>query len=209
MGGMAAVIPSRTDPDANERAFAGVRADKHREATNGFDGTWVAHPDLVDIALAEFNAVLGPRPNQIARPVAPTSVTAEDLLNAAATPGAITEDGVRNNVSVAFQYLSFWLAGRGAAAINNLMEDAATAEISRSQLWQWIRHRAKLSDGRTITRELVSEILTEETNRIRATVGEDTWQAGRPTETLALFEQLVLSDAFPEFLTLAAYALID
>ena len=125
------------------------------------------------------------------------SVTAEELLNASATPGEITETGLRNNVNVAFQYLSFWLAGRGAAAINHLMEDAATAEISRSQLWQWIRHRAQLSDGRTITRELVAQILTEETDQIRATVGEETWDAGRPTETRALFEQLALNDAFP------------
>jgi malate synthase len=209
MGGMAAVIPSRTDEAANERAFAGVRADKHREATNGFDGTWVAHPDLVEVAVAEFDAVLGDAPNQIGRAVAPVEVTATDLLDAGATPGEITEDGVRNNVSVAFQYLSFWLAGRGAAAINHLMEDAATAEISRSQLWQWIRHGAQLSDGRRITRAFVSELLTQETDRIRETVGEATWQAGRPSETKALFEQLVLTDAFPEFLTLSAYELID
>jgi malate synthase len=209
MGGMAAVIPSRTDAHANERAFAGVRADKRREATSGFDGTWVAHPDLVDVALAEFDDVLGSTPNQIARQGAPVRVTAGDLLNAAATPGEITERGVRNNVSVAFQYLSFWLTGRGAAAINNLMEDAATAEISRSQLWQWIRHSAALPDGRTITRGLVSQILAEEIEQIRATVGEETWQAGRPAETRALFEQLVLTDAFPDFLTLPAYELID
>ena len=209
MGGMAAVIPSRNDAEANERAFAGVRADKRREATNGFDGTWVAHPDVVGVALAEFDAVLGSAPNQIAHPATPVIVTAEDLLNAAATPGSITEDGLRNNVSVTFQYLSFWLAGRGAAAINYLMEDAATAEISRSQLWQWIRHAARLSDGRTITRELVSGMLAEETQRIRETVGEETWDAGRPTETRELFERLVLTDAFPEFLTLAAYELID
>src|SRR5262249_31827245 len=140
MGGMAALIPSRKDAEANERAIDAVKADKEREAKAGVDGTWVAHPDVVQTALDAFDAVLGDRPNQIDKPRYDVDVTAEQLLDAAATPGEITEEGLRSDVSVGFQYISFWLGGRGAAGINNLMEDAATAEISRSQIWQWVRH---------------------------------------------------------------------
>ncbi len=160
MGGMAALIPSRRDPEANERAIAAVREDKRREAGAGFDGTWVAHPDVVPVALEEFDAVLGSKPNQIDRRRDEVSVTAAELLDAGATPGEVTEEGLRNDVNVGFQYISFWLGGRGAAGINNLMEDAATAEISRSQIWQWVRH------GR-FTRERVLEVLDEETAKIR------------------------------------------
>jgi malate synthase len=209
MGGMAAFIPSRKDPEANERAIAKVRADKAREAGDGFDGTWVAHPDLVPVATAEFDAVLGDRPNQVERRRDDVSVTASDLLDVAATPGSITEAGLRNDVRVGFLYLSFWLGGRGAAAIDNLMEDAATAEIARSQLWQWIRHRAELGDGRPVTRELVRQVLDEEMASIRAEVGEETWRAGRPDDTREIFERVALSDDFPEFLTLVAYDRID
>jgi malate synthase len=208
MGGMAALIPSRTDPAANERAIAAVRADKEREAGKGFDGTWVAHPDVVGVAREAFDAVLGDRPNQIDRRRDDVHVTAEQLLDARSTPGSITLDGLRGDVSVGFQYLSFWLGGRGAAGIDNLMEDAATAEISRSQIWQWIRHGATLDDGRAVTRELVREILDEEMERIRAQVGDEVWEKGRPVETREIFEQVALSDDFPEFLTVPAYELL-
>jgi malate synthase len=206
---MAAFIPSRTDPEINERAMGKVREDKAREAGNGFDGTWVAHPDLVPIATEQFDAVLGDRPNQVERQRDDVKVVAEDLLNVGATPGAITEAGLRSDVRVGFLYLSFWLGGRGAAGIDNMMEDAATAEISRSQLWQWIRHGVELEDGRTVTRELVREVLDEETARIRREVDEKTWIAGRPEETRELFEQVTLSDDFPEFLTLLAYERLE
>ena len=209
MGGMAALIPSRTDPEANARAVDAVRADKEREAGDGFDGTWVAHPDVVGVARAAFDAVLGDRPNQIDRRRDDVVITAAQLLDAGATPGAITEAGLRNDVAVAFQYLSFWLGGRGAAGIDNLMEDAATAEISRSQLWQWVRHGARLKDGRVVTRELVRAVLDEEMARIRADVGDEVWAKGRPDDTRALFERVALADDFPEFLTLPAYELLD
>jgi malate synthase len=202
MGGMAALIPSRKDPEANERAIGAVRGDKRREAGDGFDGTWVAHPDVVSVAKGEFDAVLGDRPNQIERRRDEVSITAEQLLDAASTPGQITEDGLRNDVGVGFQYISFWLGGRGAAGINNLMEDAATAEIARSQIWQWIRH------GK-FTREHVRDVLEEEMARIRGEVGEDVWARGRPEETRQVFERVALAEDFPEFLTLVAYDLID
>jgi malate synthase len=209
MGGMAALIPSRKDPDANRRAVDAVRADKEREARMGFDGTWVAHPDVVGVARSPFDAVLGDRPNQIAHRRDDVHVTAADLLDTASTPGAITEAGLRGNVNVGFQYISFWLGGRGAAAINNLMEDAATAEISRSQIWQWIRHGATLEDGRRITRELVRTILDEEMARIRGEVGDEVWEKGRPDQTREVFELVALADEFPEFLTIPAYARLD
>lgn len=209
MGGMAAIIPSRTDPDANARALAAVLEDKGREAAAGFDGTWVAHPDVVDVALAAFDRVLGDRPHQIDRRRDDVIVGAPELLDVAATPGAITEAGLRSNVSVAFQYISFWLGGRGAAGIDNLMEDAATAEISRAQVWQWIKHEARLDTGVLVTRELVTEILEEEMAKIHAHIGEQTWQAGRPDETRHVFELVALGDDFPDFLTLPAYELLE
>jgi malate synthase len=202
MGGMAALIPSRKDAEANERAIEAVRADKEREAGDGFDGTWVAHPDVVQVATEAFDAVLGDKPNQIERRRDDVEVTAEQLLDAASTPGEITEEGLRNDVSVGFQYISFWLGGRGAAGINNLMEDAATAEISRSQIWQWIRH-GKFS------REHVREVLEDEMRRIHEEVGDEVWEKGRPEETRQVFERVALSDDFPEFLTLPAYELLD
>jgi malate synthase len=202
MGGMAALIPSRRDEEANQRALEAVREDKKREAEAGFDGTWVAHPDVVDAAREEFDKVLGEKPNQIDKQRDDVHVTAEQLLDARSTPGDITEEGLRNDVSVGFQYISFWLGGRGAAGINNLMEDAATAEISRSQIWQWLRH------GK-FTRERVQEVLEEEMARIREDVGEETWQKGRPDETRDVFERVSLADDFPEFLTLIAYEYID
>ena len=163
MGGMAALIPSRKDEEANEKALAGVRADKEREVGQGYDGTWVAHPDLVPTAREVFEQGL----NGAAQPARATAhdvhVISQQLLDLASTPGEITEAGLRTDVNVGFQYVSFWLSGRGAAAINSLMEDAATAEISRSQIWQWVHHGAQLEDGRTVTAELVREVLDEET----------------------------------------------
>src|SRR3954452_17212656 len=202
MGGMAALIPSRRDEEANARAIEAVKADKEREARAGFDGTWVAHPDVVQTALDAFDAVLGDRPNQIDKRRDDVDVSPEELLDAAATPGEITDEGLRNDVNVGFQYISFWLGGRGAAGINNLMEDAATAEISRSQIWQWVRH------GK-FTRERVLEILDEEMDRIHSEVGDEVWEKGRPEETRRVFEQVALGEEFPAFLTLPAYELID
>ena len=213
MGGMAAVIPSRTDEEANERAFAAVREDKHREAADGFDGTWVAHPDSVAVAMEEFDKVLAGEPNQVSRRRDDVQVGADDLLSVAATPGEITEAGLRSNVNVGIQYLSAWLRGNGAAGIYGLMEDAATAEISRSQVWQWIRHRAQLADGRPVTPELVRDLATDELERIRKEIGDDEWfeREGRPRQSRELFERVALSgdEEFVEFLTLPAYELLD
>ncbi len=191
------------------QAVDGVRADKHREASAGFDGTWVAHPDLVPVAKEEFDAVLGDRPNQIDRQRDDVAVGPAELLDVPATPGEITEAGLRGDLSVGFRYISFWLSGRGAAAIDGLMEDAATAEIARSQVWQWMRHGAELSDGRTVTRELVEELLDEETARIRADVGDEVWEEGRPAETREVLERVMFAEELPEFLTLVAYPLLD
>jgi malate synthase len=202
MGGMAALIPSRSDEEANQRAIEAVKEDKKREAKAGFDGTWVAHPDVVDIALAAFDEVLGDRANQIDKQRYDVDVTVEQLLDAGSTPGEITEEGLRSDVNVGFQYISYWLGGRGAAGIDNLMEDAATAEISRSQIWQWVRH------GK-FEREHVRKVLQEEMDKIHAAVGDETWEKGRPEETRAIFERVALSDEFPEFLTLPAYEYID
>jgi malate synthase len=211
MGGMSALIPSRKDPEANERATEAVRADKEREAGAGFDGTWVAHPDVVDVALEEFDKVLGSKPNQIDRRRDDVQVTAAELLDAASTPGAITERGLRNDVNVGIQYISSWLRGNGAAGIYGLMEDAATAEISRSQVWQWLRHGVELDDGTPVTRELVQRLADEELERIRSEIGDDEWfeREGRPQESRALFEQVALSDEYIEFLTLPAYEKLD
>jgi malate synthase len=208
MGGMAAVIPSRTDPEANERAFAAVRDDKRREAQDGFDWTWVAHPDSVPVATAEFDAPLGDRPNQVQRTRDDVAVRAADLLSIPATPGSITEGGLRNDVNVGIQYISSWLRGNGAAAIYGLMEDAATAEIARAQVWQWVRHGAALDDGRTVTADLVRQVADEELERMREEIGDDDWfySQGRPAESRALFEGVALGAEFAEFLTIPAYA---
>jgi malate synthase len=192
IGGMAAFIPSRRDPEVNERALAKVREDKEREAAQGFDGTWVAHPDLVPVALEVFDRVLGERPNQLDRQRDDVTPVAGALLDVAATPGAITEAGLRNNIAVGIRYLGAWLAGSGAVAIFNLMEDAATAEISRSQVWQWLRH------GK-VERDDVEHALAAES----AELGPEY------DEARALFEQLTLGDDFVEFLTLPAYARLD
>jgi malate synthase len=209
IGGMAALIPSRQDPEANERALAGVRADKKREVSQGYDGTWVAHPDLVPVAREVFERGLEDRPNQLERRRDDVHVEGLDLLALPSTPGKVTERGLRTNVNVGFQYVSFWLTGRGAAAINSLMEDAATAEISRSQIWQWNHHAVKLDDGRPVTPELVRLMLDDEMARIRQAVGEDTWRAGRPAETREIFERVALAPELVEFFTLIAYEYLD
>ena len=205
MGGMSAFVPSRRDAEANERAFEAVRADKRREAGDGFDGTWVAHPDLVPVAMECFDEVLGERPNQVMRTRQDVEVGAAELLDVASTPGRITEAGLRGNLNVAIQYLSSWLRGRGAVAIRNLMEDAATAEIARSQVWQWIRHEARLDDGRVIDRRLVGRLLPEELEAIRAEVGDAVFAESRANDARELLERLVLGDEFEPFLTLVAY----
>jgi malate synthase len=209
MGGMAAFIPSRQDPEANERAFEAVRADKDREVSQGYDGTWVAHPDLVPVARQVFEQGLSGAPNQLERRRDDIHVTAAELQDLAATPGNVTEQGLRTNINVGFQYVSFWLTGRGAAAINSLMEDAATAEISRTQIWQWVHHRVTLDDGRVVTPELVRQVLDEETARIRRSVGEETWQRGRPAETREIFDRVALAPELIEFLTIPAYGYLD
>jgi malate synthase len=207
MGGMSAVIPSRTDEEANEKAFAAVQEDKQREAGAGFDGTWVAHPDSVPVATEAFDDVLGDRPNQVERQRDDVEVGAAELLSIPDTPGEITEQGLRSNVNVGIQYISSWLRGNGAAGIYGLMEDAATAEISRGQVWQWIHHGVKLEDGRQVTPELVREIETSELEKIREEIGDDEWfqKEGRPDLSRELFESVALSEEFVEFLTLPAY----
>ncbi len=210
MGGMAAFIPSRKDPEVNEQALAKVAADKQREANDGFDGTWVAHPDLVPTAMAEFDKVLGDRPNQIDKKRPEVQVSADMLLAAKETPGQITSAGLRTNVDVGIRYIESWLRGNGAAAIHNLMEDAATAEISRSQVWQWVHNDAKLADtGETVTAELVRKVADDATEQIRNEIGSDVYDSGRWKEARGIFEEVALADEFDTFLTLPAYDLLD
>src|ERR671910_268864 len=200
----------RKRPEINEQAVAKVREDKQREAGDGFDGTWVAHPDLVPVAMEVFDGVLGERPNQIGRQRDDVQVGQAELLDIAATPGEATEEGLRNNVNVGIQYISSWLRGQGAAPIFNLMEDAATAEISRSQVWQWVHNGVKLAEGQTVTAELVRQTATEELEKIREQVGDDFFYTeGRPDQSRALFEQVALADEFIEFLTIPAYEQLD
>jgi malate synthase len=207
---MSALIPSRKgDEEANEKALDGVRKDKQREVSQGYDGTWVAHPDLVPVAREVFEQGLNGAPNQLSRRRDDVNVTAAELLDLAATPGSITENGLRTDVNVGFQYISFWLTGRGAAAINSMMEDAATAEISRTQIWQWIHHGVELEDGRQVTPELVLDVLDEETTKIRQAVGDEIWEAGRPRDTREIFERVALSPQLIEFLTIPAYRYLD
>ncbi len=203
MGGMAAFIPSRRDAEVNERAFAAVRADKERESADGFDGTWVAHPDLVPLATEVFDSVLAEKPNQKGRIREDVSVAAADLLDVRVPGATVTEGGVRANVSVGLAYLASWLAGNGAAAINNLMEDAATAEISRSQLWQW-RVQAVPIGGSPLTPERYAAIRDEELATLRSALPDHAWE-----DAAALLDGLVLGDDFPEFLTLVAYSRLD
>jgi malate synthase len=208
IGGMAAFIPSRRDAGVNETALAAVRNDKQREAGDGFDGTWVAHPDLVPVAMAEFDAVLGGKLNQLERPRDDVHVTAAQVLDLESAGHEVTADGVRNNVGVALRYLSAWLGGSGAVAINNLMEDVATAEIARSQLWQWLHRGVALTDGTTVSRELLTQVEDEEVAAIRAENGDDVARAQLLDAARALFDELVDADTLPEFLTLRAYELL-
>jgi malate synthase len=207
MGGMAAQIPIKNDPAANAAALEKVRADKLREATDGCDGTWVAHPGLVGIAKAVFDQHM-PTPNQIHRRREDVDVTARDLLDFQPDK-PITEAGLRNNISVGVQYLGAWLAGNGCVPVFNLMEDAATAEISRSQIWQWIRSpKGVLDDGRKVTKRLVRQLLAEELPRIRKLRGHEASGAGKYEDAARLFEEITTRDEYMEFLTLPAYELI-
>ena len=201
IGGMAAFIPSRRDPEVNATALARVREDKAREAGAGYDGAWVAHPDLVPVVDEVFRGVLGVKPNQKNRQRDDVEVNREQLVDVRVPGGRVTEAGVRGNISVALQYLAAWLGGSGAVAINNLMEDAATAEIARSQLWQWIRHKATTEDGKPITLARCRTMLREETRKILA-AGGDAERLGSAGE---LLDGLFSAKVFPEFLTLAAY----
>ena len=205
IGGMAAFIPNRKDAKVNDAALTAVRADKSREADDGFDGSWVAHPDLVPVALEVFDAKFGDKPNQLDRQRDDVQVTAAQLLSAKQTPGSITDAGVRNNVSVGIQYLESWLRGGGAVAIFNLMEDAATAEISRSQIWQWVHNGASTAEGTAITPEFVRQVEDEELDKIKQAVGDDVFAQGKYDEARGLFDQVALADDFVEFLTLPAY----
>jgi malate synthase len=205
MGGMAAYIPSRRDAEANERALAKVSEDKVREANDGFDGTWVAHPDLVETATAEFDRVLGDRPNQLDRLREDVEVSAERLLEVEVPGGEVTADGVRTNVSIGLRYLASWLSGVGAAAIDSLMEDAATAEISRSQLWQWVQAGTSFDTGDRVTAEMVRDAIAAEFEELDASGG-----AGpRLADAREVFQAVALPPDFAEFLTLPAYELLD
>jgi malate synthase len=210
IGGMAAFIPSRKDAKANEIALAKVREDKDRESGDGFDGTWVAHPDLVPVAKGPFDKMLGEKPHQKERVREEVHVTAGQLLDFRIPGSAITEAGLRNNISVAIQYLESWLQGTGAVGIFNLMEDAATAEISRSQVWQWLhRPHATFSDGRSVTTELYRALLSEELGKIKTMVGQERFAAGNYALASELFDQLVTKEGFSDFLTLMAYERLE
>jgi len=207
MGGMAAQIPIKNDPAANEAALEKVRQDKLREVTDGCDGTWVAHPALVPIAKEVFDKHM-PQANQYDRQRPDVNYGARDLLDFR-PEGPITEAGLRNNISVGIQYLGAWLAGNGCVPVFNLMEDAATAEISRSQIWQWIRsEKGRLDDGRKVTAELFRALLAEELPKVRTHLGEDAWKAGKYEAGAVLFEKIT-TGAYVEFLTLPAYSQID
>jgi malate synthase len=200
IGGMAAFIPNRKDAQANDVAMEKVRADKTREANDGFDGSWVAHPDLVPVAMEVFDGVLGENPNQLGRSREDVIPNAKALLDIAATPGVITEKGIRSNIEVGIRYIESWLRGNGAAAINNLMEDAATAEISRSQIWQWIHASAVTDDGEIITHHWVEELVDEEF------AGLQRFDGDRFDDARELFEEVACGEHFPTFLTVPAYA---
>jgi malate synthase len=203
MGGMAAQIPIKNDPAANEQALAKVRADKEREASDGHDGTWVAHPALVPIAREIFDRLM-PTPNQVTRLRPDVKVNASDLLQI--PTGTITDEGLRNNVSVSLQYMAAWLSGNGCVPINNLMEDAATAEIARAQIWQWIRHpRGVLTDGRRVTSELFRQYLKEEQERLAKKLGADAYAKGHFDEAAGLLNEITTAPEFQSFLTLGAY----
>jgi malate synthase len=202
IGGMSAFIPVKGNEEAQERAIAQVEEDKRREATDGHDGTWVAHPGLVPVAMRIFDDLM-PQQNQIDRKREDVQAAAADLLTV--PEGDITEQGLRLNITVAIRYLESWLSGQGAVAIFNLMEDAATAEISRAQIWQWIHHAASLDDGRIVTRDLVQQLMAEEMEAIRAEAGEERFRSGKYDLAAALFEEVALSHEFVDFLTIPGY----
>lgn len=204
IGGMAAFIPSRRDPAVNETALAKVREDKEREANTGFDGSWVAHPDLVPLCREVFDAVLGDRPNQLERGPDGGVISAEALLDVASAGRTRSEAGLRNDVSVALQYVASWLGGSGAVAIFNLMEDAATAEIARSQIWQWLHNDVVLDDGTPVTRDLVEKVVDEELASIQAMLGE-AFDEERFAKAKELFVKIALDDDYADFLTVVAY----
>lgn len=207
MGGMAPQIPIKNDPKANDEALAKVRADKEREAGDGHDGTWVAHPGLVPIAMEVFNRLM-PTPNQLHKMLADVQVSAADLVQI--PQGTITESGLRNNVSVSIQYVASWLGGLGCVPINNLMEDAATAEISRAQIWQWIKHpNGKLDDGRKVTAELFRAITREELDKLKAQVGDKLYASGHYERAAVLIDRVTTAPEFATFITLPAYAEIN
>jgi malate synthase len=207
MGGMAAQIPIKGDDGANDAALAKVKADKEREAGDGHDGTWVAHPGLIPLAKEVFDRLM-PEPNQVSRQRDDVNVTAEELLEV--PEGNITEDGFRNNVSVSLQYMESWLKGNGCVPIYNLMEDAATAEISRTQLWQWIHHEAAFAvSNAPITAEFFKQVVDEELEKIKETIGKDAFDAGKFGEAKEILSAIILNPEFEEFLTLRAYAAID
>ena len=205
MGGMAAFIPIKNDPQANEKAIEKVRNDKLLEVKNGHDGTWVAHPGLVKVAMDVFNEHM-PQANQITNKREDFYATAADLL--ACPSGTITEKGLRQNINVGILYIESWLRGNGAAALYNLMEDAATAEISRTQVWQWLQNGATLEDGRKVTLELYERLQTEELFKIQNYVGEKAFMKGKFAEAIVLFDKLVKQKNYVEFLTLPAYKMI-
>lgn len=205
IGGMSAFIPSR-DASENAEIERKVRADKSREAADGFDGSWCAHPGMVPYIRDEFDKVLGTNPNQISKQRPEVNVTAEDLLNVSATEGAVSEAGVRTNISVSLRYLESWLGGNGAVGIFGLMEDAATAEISRAQIWQWIHNRVKLDDGREVTRELCQSLMDEESAKFKAEIGDDPQRQANLTRAVQIFSDISLQDEFPTFLTVPVYA---
>jgi malate synthase len=205
MGGMAAQIPIKNNPEANEAAFAKVRADKEREVREGYDGTWVAHPDLVPIAKEVFDRMM-PQPNQVSRVRLHVNVLRDDLLKI--HQGTKTDAGFRLNIRVGVQYIEAWLRGRGAVPIYNLMEDAATAEISRAQIWQWIKAGAVLEGGSKATPELFERALREEMQVVKREVGAQNYARGRFPEAIKLFRELSLADEFVPFLTIPAYQLI-
>ncbi len=201
IGGMAAFIPNRREPEVTEIALAKVREDKERESRDGCDGTWVAHPDLIPVAKAAFIKMLGEKANQKARLREDVKVEAHELINLTVPNGKITEQGLRNNISVALQYIAAWLEGSGAVAIYNLMEDTATAEISRAQLWQWVRHQAMLEDGRPVTAQLYAQIRDEERAKLPRTTAYE--------QAAEILDTLVLAEHFIEFLTQIAYEYLD
>lgn len=209
MGGMAAFIPSRKDAEVNRVALGKVRDDKLRESGDGFDGTWIAHPDLVPPVREVFDQALGDQPHQKERRREEVSVTAAQLIDFRVPGGTITEAGLRNNINVGLQYIEAWLRGNGAVAIYNLMEDTATAEISRAQVWQWLHHNAKMDDGRAITRALYQSWLDEETEKIKTMWGPENVAKSRLAEAALIFDRVATADQFVDFLTLRAYDYID